>query len=346
LFLFKDGLYEFIEGDTPKEIITLDLSMANIIYEGVRRIDDWTRIKGEMPDSSTILVLSDDPVSLFQAVELNEQDKAILALVNGSRSMMQIIEDSGLKSFDVMRSLYILWSIGMVVEGEGESEISLSLSDILRPVDDSKEKFVVRVERIHSQLPVLSHYQLLEVDESADFETISEQYYKLSKQFHPDRYSGSLDTEVKLKATEIFDSINYAYESLKHSILNPQYSEGDEALSEAMLENAKQEIKSGNFTEAEDYLREGLKYNPDNPECWNYLALALIKMGDRNPEAEAALWKAVELAPANDNYITNLGLLFVKMKRFDEAKAQFERALGINANNDRAQQGLSKVLIG
>ncbi len=45
LFLLKDGLYEFIEGDIPKEIITLDLSMASIIYEGVSRIDDWTRIK-------------------------------------------------------------------------------------------------------------------------------------------------------------------------------------------------------------------------------------------------------------------------------------------------------------
>jgi tetratricopeptide (TPR) repeat protein len=346
LFLLKDGLYEFIEGDTPKEIITLDLSMANIIYEGVSRIDDWTRIKSEMPDSDTVFVLSDDPVSLFQAVELNEQDKAILALVDGSRSMKQIIEESGLKSFDVMRSLYILWSIGMVVENEGGFEISLSLNDILRPVDDSKEKFAARVERIHSQLPVMSHYQLLEVDDSADFETISEQYYKLSKQFHPDRYAGSLDTEVKIKATEIFDSINYAFESLKHSLLHPQYSEGDEALAEAMLENGKQEIKNGNFTAAEDYLREGLKYDPDNAECWNYLALSLIKMGERYPEAEAALWKAIDLTPENDNYITNLGLLFIKMRRLDEAKAQFERALGINANNDRAQQGLSKVLIG
>ncbi|NIR17686.1 MAG: hypothetical protein GWN86_28795, partial [Desulfobacterales bacterium] len=163
LFLLKDGLYEFIEGDIPKEIITLDLSMASIIYEGVSRIDDWTRIKSEMPGQDTVLVLSNDPLSLFQSVELNEQDKTILGLVDGQRTIKQIIEASGLKSFDVMKSLYILWSIGMVVEGAGLEEMSLSLADILRPVDDSKEKFIGRVNRFHSNLGTMSHYQLLEV---------------------------------------------------------------------------------------------------------------------------------------------------------------------------------------
>jgi hypothetical protein len=347
LFLLKDGLYEFIEREAPKEIITLDLSMANIIYEGVGRVDDWTRIKSEMPDADTVFVLSQDPLNLFQAVKLKEQDKLILSLVDGTRSMLQIIEESGLKSFDVMKSLYILWSIGMVEEGEGNPEVSLSLSDILRPVDDSKDKFIARVERTHARLGILSHYQLLEVDENADFEEISEQYYKLSKQFHPDRYAGALDAEVKVKVTEIFDAINYAHESLKHSLLHPQYSEGDDALAEAMLDNAKEQINRGNFVAAEDFVREGLKYNPDNAECWNYLALSIIRAGGgRNPEAESALLKAVDLAPENDSFITNLGLLFIKMRRLDEAKDQFERALGINPDNDRAQKGLSKVFIG
>jgi tetratricopeptide (TPR) repeat protein len=346
LFHLKDGLYEFIEGETLNEVITLDLSMASIIYEGVSRIDEWTRIKSEMPDSDTVLVLSDDPLSLFQAVELNDQDKSILSLIDGQGSIKQVVDASGLNSFDAMKSLYSLWTIGIVVESTGQSEVSLSLVDILAPVDDSKDKFVSKVENVHSRLGTISHYQLLEVGEDADFEQISEQYYKLSKQFHPDRYAGSLDIGVKSKVTEVFDAINYAFESLKQSLISPQFSEGDEDLAMAMLKSAKEEIKKSNLEQAEDYLREALKYEPENAECWNYLSLVFLKMKGREEEAEQALRKALEINPGNDNYVSNLGLLYLKLGRLDEAKSQFERALSLNPDNDRAQQGLSKVLIG
>ncbi|NIR17687.1 MAG: tetratricopeptide repeat protein, partial [Desulfobacterales bacterium] len=148
---------------------------------------------------------------------------------------------------------------------------------------------------------------------------------------------------MKQKVAEVFDAITYAYESLKQSLISPQFSEGDEDLAEAMLENARGEIKKGNFGRAEEYLREALKYNPENPECWNYLSLALLKMDDREDEAEKALLKAQKLDPGSDNYFSNLGLLYLKIGRLDEAKTQFERALSINPENSRAQQGLSKV---
>ena len=59
LFQLEDGECEFIEGDVPTdEVITLKMSMGNLIHEGVKRIDNWTRIRREMPDTGIALTLS------------------------------------------------------------------------------------------------------------------------------------------------------------------------------------------------------------------------------------------------------------------------------------------------
>ena len=93
LFLLEDAVYDFIEGEIPSdEVITLKMSMGNLIYEGVKRIDNWTRIRNEMPDPDTVLRLSRDPVALFQDVELGPQDRKMLSLVDGAKTIKELID--------------------------------------------------------------------------------------------------------------------------------------------------------------------------------------------------------------------------------------------------------------
>ena len=52
LFQLEEGEFELAEGDVPtQEVITLKMSMGNLIYEGVKKIENWTRIRQEMPDT-------------------------------------------------------------------------------------------------------------------------------------------------------------------------------------------------------------------------------------------------------------------------------------------------------
>src|SRR5512135_974116 len=101
MFLVEDGEYEFMEGEIPnQEVITLKMSMANLIYDGVRKIEDWTRIRNEMPDTDSLFRLSRDPLSLFQGIELSSQDKKILSLIDGKRTIKDVIEQSWMGSFE------------------------------------------------------------------------------------------------------------------------------------------------------------------------------------------------------------------------------------------------------
>ncbi|HEY5594696.1 MAG TPA: DUF4388 domain-containing protein, partial [Nitrospiria bacterium] len=50
LFTWLDGEYQFEEGPLPaQEIITLKMSTANLILDGIRRINDFVRLRNELP---------------------------------------------------------------------------------------------------------------------------------------------------------------------------------------------------------------------------------------------------------------------------------------------------------
>ena len=119
LFQLENAEYVFGEVETPlQEAITLKMSIGNLIYEGVKRIDNWTRIREEMPNTETALKLSTDPVKLFQDVELSSQDKKILSMVNGTKTINELINSSRMSSFEAMKTLYALWSIGIIEPGK------------------------------------------------------------------------------------------------------------------------------------------------------------------------------------------------------------------------------------
>ena len=121
LFKLEDAEYSFEEGEMSiHEAITLKMSMGNLIYEGVKRIDNWTRIKNEMPNTDTVLKLSSDPVTLFQDVELSLKDKKMLSMVNGKKRIEELINNSRISSFEAMKILYALWSIGIIEEKKKE----------------------------------------------------------------------------------------------------------------------------------------------------------------------------------------------------------------------------------
>src|SRR4030043_2044717 len=95
IFQLEDAEYEFLEGEIPaQEVITLKMSMGNLIYEGVKRIDNWTRIKNELPNADFVLKLSNDPVTLFQDIELGQQDRKMLSIIDGVKTIKELISSS------------------------------------------------------------------------------------------------------------------------------------------------------------------------------------------------------------------------------------------------------------
>lgn len=219
LFQLQDAEYEFIERElSSAALITLKMSMGNLIYEGVKRIENLNRIRKELPDMNTVLTLSSDPVSLFQDVVFSSSDKKMLFMVDGKKTVKEIIDSSFSNSFQAMKTLYVLWSTGILEErknGLEGAQDTLSLDDILNAFHEEEEALLKRINEVYANLGRLDPNELLEIDEQSDGDTVLNNYYKLVKEFHPDRYLSINDLSIKDKVISILEATTKAYSLLK-----------------------------------------------------------------------------------------------------------------------------------
>ena len=367
MFLIEDGDYAFHEGELPtQEVIILKNSIGNLIYAGVNKIVNWTRIRSEMPHTDSVLRLSEDPLSLFQDIELSQQDKKILSLVDGTRTIKQVVDGSWMGSFEALKVLYVLWSIGMVEEAErgrsaaqqgkdqGKDEGTISLNDILTPHSAEEEILLKKVDDVYARLGSMTMMELLAVDEKADGETIKKSYYRLAKEFHPDRYFSSDDHSIKTKLTTIFDALTTAYSTLRDegsrnkyvaSLRSPKQEE--EADSEARAAEQHREgiaeFKKGNYWGAIERFKWAAKLAPKNAAYLSYLSLAYAKVPGRVKEAEEALLSALKIEPFNAEFHSHLGLVYMKAGLKKRAHTCFQKALKIDPAHEKAQKGLEQT---
>ena len=220
MFEIEEGKYDFYEGAHPtEEIITLKMSTGNLIYEGVKKINNWTKIKNEMPPSDSSFKLSEDPLTLFQDIELNVLDRKVLSLIDGRKTIKETIDTAWMGSFDALKILYVLWSIGMIEETSPATGIPRPdpYEMLLQPHEEEERIFLERVEDLYHKLGSMSAEELLNVDEQTDEEALKKNYYKLTKEYHPDRYFMVADPSAKEKLVSIFDAITSAYLELTGS---------------------------------------------------------------------------------------------------------------------------------
>lgn len=360
LFRLEDGTYEFNEStDTPDEVITLKISTENLIYEGVQRIDNLTRIRREMPKVETVFKLNEDPSGIFRGIDLSPQDTRILSLVDGKRTVNQLIEESKTNSFDVMKTLYILWSTGFIVEktagDDHDGGETITMGDILENVKEEEEELRKKVDDLYQRLPDMSPAELLQVTDRTGAEEIRKTYHRMAKDFHPDRFFALGDDVLKNKVTAIFDAVTRAYDTMKDEAKRAEFFDalgkvqrnGDDteaALIEEQFKRGIDEFKKGDFWGAAELFRLVTRKSPKNPKSWSYLSLALSRIPNRLKEAEEALFEAIKLEPYSSDHLANLGLLYFKAGLKKRAQHQFEKALRLDPSNAKAKKGLEQSL--
>jgi tetratricopeptide (TPR) repeat protein len=362
LFQLEEAEYEFIEEELPtSEVITLKMSMGNLIYEGVKRIDNWTRIRNEMPGTESILKLSNDPAALFQDVELSPQDRKMLSLVDGRKTIKELIDSAWIGSFEALKTLHVLWTIGVIEEKTKAQEIiteqgkehaeTFSLEEILQPVEEDEEEFIRKVDRIFLNIENINEHELLDVDEDADMETITKNYYRLTREYHPDRFYGTADPSLKDKLTLIFDKLSRAYTYLKEMHEKKQSIPVQAEKKEPLLKGNGSEhfkkgveaFRNGNFSAAIDAFRAATETDPKNAKYWSHLSLAFSRIKTGFNDAEKASLEAMNLEPGNADHSINLGMIYMKKGMKEKALEQFEHALSIDSKNVRAKKGIEKI---
>lgn len=345
-FKLLEGEFEFVEGPLPsQEVVTLKLSVGNIIYGGIKKIDSLQYIRSRLPDLNTILKPFQDPYYLFQDIPFDDNEKKILNLIDSRRTINDILKESSLKHLETLRIIYAFLRTGMAEIKEEEKKFEVSGMDEVLKNNGIDENFIHEVQELYQRCEELDYYQLLKINRNASLDEIKRAYYQMVRKYHPDRYFLVEHEHFKKMISRIFALINEAYDTLSDISKKTAYETGlrsrednvDSALQK--FNDAMELYKKGRYEEACTLFGQAVYLSPQVAKYHFYYGLSLSQV-NKHKDAEQEILRAIQLSPDNDKYLVGLGNLYLKLGMKIRAKRTFERALSISPDNKEAIEGL------
>jgi tetratricopeptide (TPR) repeat protein len=112
LFTWTSGTFNFEAGVRPeREDFLVRISPEAMLLEGARRVDEWSLIEKKVP--SFDLIFSVDQKHIAQsAPTLSAEQQRLLPLIDGTRDVQQLIDESDLVEFEVGKALFGLITAG------------------------------------------------------------------------------------------------------------------------------------------------------------------------------------------------------------------------------------------
>lgn len=117
LFGWAEGEFLFEHGQKPAAdapMMPVPIPVENLIMEGVRRIDEWGRIKDRIPSTDMIPRFVDQPGEKAKGVKLSPEEWRVFARINGKDTLAGIAQTTNLSEFDVCRVVYGFVTAGLV----------------------------------------------------------------------------------------------------------------------------------------------------------------------------------------------------------------------------------------
>ena len=158
LFLWPEGSFEFTDGDgLAGPQVTISLTVDKITFEGIRRVDEWRRIREVFPSGNVVMKL--DPAKVPDQLRGDHLSARILALVSRKRTISEIGLETRSSEFQISKTLYDWYSQGFLQIAEIRAE---------PPRQATQELEVIATEEVDEVAEELKRAQ--ELTENRQFE--------------------------------------------------------------------------------------------------------------------------------------------------------------------------------
>jgi hypothetical protein len=153
IFLWQEGDFSYTDDDLSElQLVPLNLDVTGAIMEGLRRVDEWARIRELIPDAYCVPVV----VNPIDPEELPETQRIILESINGQRTIEQIVLESRSSEFAVSRVVYEFASAGHLhlVKGQSRepSQIPVVATSPLKGPASDEDELETLLKRAQSSL--------------------------------------------------------------------------------------------------------------------------------------------------------------------------------------------------
>ncbi|HOP05856.1 MAG TPA: DUF4388 domain-containing protein [candidate division Zixibacteria bacterium] len=123
LLSWETGSFKFYENQFPTdEEITVRLSVENVILEGLRRIDERNWLNETLPDMNHVYTISASQGGRRRDVAMQADEWNIMALVDGRRTLEQVVKLSPVDRERSLKTLAQLKLAGLIVKTDREPE--------------------------------------------------------------------------------------------------------------------------------------------------------------------------------------------------------------------------------
>lgn len=125
LLTWTDGEFEVVFRTVRRREVIAASSQA-LLMEGMRRLDEWSRLVEELPPLTRRFAL--DTVTLAERLgAIPDDNNPILRLIDGKRTLLEVIEAASLGDLECLQAISRLYFEGLLLEVEGASEASAPL---------------------------------------------------------------------------------------------------------------------------------------------------------------------------------------------------------------------------
>ncbi|MBV8543339.1 MAG: DUF4388 domain-containing protein, partial [Acidobacteria bacterium] len=135
-FVWPGGDFAFLDGATvPPYAVTIAVDLANLIMEGARRIAEWEECERLLPDAGVVFRVVSNPDA--DKITLTLDEWRILFLINGRRSLGDLVDDANDAPLNVYRVVYGLLG-NKLIEAVSRKTLPDDTNTARRPIADDK----------------------------------------------------------------------------------------------------------------------------------------------------------------------------------------------------------------
>jgi len=373
--LWDDGYFNFEPDEFPRERPLISIDPSFLLLESARAFDEWRKIQEIVPSLNDICILKEHTY-----IPKDEKERKILELVDGKRTVKEILEHSGRNLFEIAETFRELIFKGVIETKEKkEREEETSRVKILEHInlgyaflktglyEEAEREFKRLYELMPHSAEGYFYLGLLSIYKK-DFEKAKE-FLKEALKRDPDNPKIlnnilyiHIETENLGLAEEIIKKLDEKGFKDERFLLNKAIfyeKKGERENFENIIKDLMKErsffktpyillaqkfYKEKKYLQAIEILSILKGYDKENPEV-NYGLGISYRAIKRYKEAEEFLRQAVKLAPSNAKYKLALGDFLYEKGRYEECKNIYTQVLSIDSKNKEALFRLGNIYL-
>ena len=361
-FAWRDGTYQFVPvKDFKRNVTRIKLTPAALIMQGIARY--WTPKQLDdflYPFSEDYLKQAGHPQYRFQDMELTKRGEAIFKGCLGVKTLDQILQQHPLARREVQKVLAALMISEAVERSAAPDPIATEDSMEGAETEIIDEKLRHKILDDYQRIMACDYFEALGLGRQCSSAEARKAYYRLAKEYHPDRFLGSdLSSEMKHKINEMFQYITQAYTVLSDKDSYEDYL--DELVNgpkktidinqvieaETSYQQGRALLKVRRFSVAAKALQRAMELSPEEPEYMTYFSYAQFKSKPEHPEnqrqALEVLLASREINPSFDLTHLYLGQVYQAQGKDRQAEKSFEMAVQANPDCTEALRELRLI---